>query len=68
MDFIRKKSDKEAKLADPPFLGPTKTEFVFDREGAGPDYPASSSPPCRRSGGKMKLPRPPERVIFHEMS
>jgi hypothetical protein len=30
MDFIPKKRDKEAKLADPPILGPTKTEFVFD--------------------------------------
>ena len=32
MDFIRKKTDKEAKLADPPILGPTRTEFVFDLE------------------------------------
>ena len=55
MDFIREKRDKEAKPADPPFLGPTTTEFVFDREGAGPDHRASSSPACRRSGGKMKL-------------
>ncbi len=30
MDLIAKKRDKVAKLADPPILGPTKTEFVFD--------------------------------------
>ena len=30
MDFIRKKRDKEAKPVDPPILGPTTTESVFD--------------------------------------
>jgi hypothetical protein len=30
MDFILKKRDKEATRADPPILGQSKTEFVFD--------------------------------------
>jgi hypothetical protein len=30
MDFIPKKRDKEAVLADPPIHGPTKTEFILD--------------------------------------
>jgi hypothetical protein len=30
MDFIPKKRDKEATLADPPILGPSKAEFVSD--------------------------------------
>ena len=30
MNFIPKTGDEEAKLAGPPILGPTKTEFVVN--------------------------------------